>query len=236
MAKRAHIITLHVSIDLVVPPVWRRIEVDADITLRNLHHILQAAFGWTTSHLHEFEIEHVTYAMLDDEYLHELIEVPYAPPLDDRKTKLGRLVYRGQRFIYLYDFGDSWRHTIHVESIAEWPEKLGYANVTDGAGACPPEDVGGPYGYRKFLEAIKRRLRTPEGRELLDWAGGKFDANVFDKRAANAALLRMASNGGKEIGCWRPPGFPDHLLRLAIAKGDASHGAPLLLIRLGEVV
>jgi hypothetical protein len=104
MAKRAHIITLHVSIDLVVPPVWRRIEVDADITLRNLHHILQAAFGWTTSHLHEFEIEHVTYAMLDDEYLHELIEVPYAPPLDDRKTKLGRLVYRGQRFIYLYDF------------------------------------------------------------------------------------------------------------------------------------
>jgi hypothetical protein len=30
---------------------------------------------------------------------------------------------------------------------------------------------------------------------MLDWVGGDFDANAFDKRAANAALLKMAWNG-----------------------------------------
>lgn len=195
MAKPAQILTLHASIDDVAPPVWRRIRVDGDITLRNLHHILQASFGWTSSHLHQFDIEDDTYTMLDNEYVLDLIEAPGQGPLDDRKAKLGRLVYPGQRFIYLYDFGDSWTHTIHVESITDAPEKLGYATVIDGAGACPPEDVGGPLGYIEFLDTIENRPRSQEAREMLDWAGGDFDANVFDKRAANAALLRMAANG-----------------------------------------
>lgn len=195
MAKPAQILTLHVSIDDVAPPVWRRIRVDADITLRNLHHILQASFGWASSHLHQFDIEDDTYAMLDNEYMLDLIEEPGQGLMDDRKAKLGRLVYPGQRFIYLYDFGDSWTHTIHVESVTEVPEKLGYATVIDGAGACPPEDIGGPHGYIEFLDTIERRPRSREAREMLDWAGGAFDANAFDKRAANAALLRMASNG-----------------------------------------
>lgn len=195
MAKSAQILTLHVSIDDVAPSVWRRIRVDADVTLRNLHHILQASFGWTSSHLHQFDIEGDTYAMLDNEYVLDLIEAPGQGPLDDRKAKLGRLVYPGQRFTYLYDFGDSWTHTAHVESISEAPEKLGYATVIDGAGACPPEDVGGPPGYIEFLDTIEQRPRSPEAREMLDWAGGAFDANMFDKRAANAALLRMAVNG-----------------------------------------
>ncbi|WP_026354096.1 plasmid pRiA4b ORF-3 family protein [Massilia niastensis] len=195
MAKPAHILIIHVSIDDVAPPVWRRIQVDGDITLRNLHHILQASFGWTSSHLHQFDIEDDTYAMLDNEYVPDLIEEPGHGPRDDRKAKLGRLVYPGQRFIYLYDFGDSWAHTVHIESISEAPEKLGYATVIDGAGACPPEDVGGPPGYIEFLDTIERRPRSQEAREMLDWAGGEFDAKVFDKRAANATLLRMAVNG-----------------------------------------
>ena len=195
MAKPAQILTLHVSIDDVAPSVWRRIRVDADITLRSLHHILQASFGWTSSHLHQCDIEDDTYTMLDNEYMLDLVEAPGQGPLDDRKAKLGRLVYPGQRFVYLYDFGDSWTHTIHVESITEIPEKLGYATVIDGVGSCPPEDVGGPPGYIEFLDTIGRRPRSQEAREMLDWAGGDFDANAFDKRAANAALLRMASNG-----------------------------------------
>ena len=133
--------------------------------------------------------------MLDNEYMLDLIEEPGQGPQDDRKAKLGRLIYPGQRFIYLYDFGDSWTHTIHVESVTEVPEKLGYATVIDGAGACPPEDIGGPPGYIDFLDTIERRPRSQEAREMLDWAGGDFDANVFDKRAANATLLRMARNG-----------------------------------------
>ena len=49
------------------PPVWRRIVVDGNITLRSLHHVFQAAFGWTDSHLHEFAIDNTSYRMLENE-------------------------------------------------------------------------------------------------------------------------------------------------------------------------
>jgi len=36
------------------PPVWRRILVPQEITLRNLHRTLQTVMGWTNAHLHQF--------------------------------------------------------------------------------------------------------------------------------------------------------------------------------------
>src|SRR5262245_44271326 len=37
------------------PPIWRRLLVRNDVSLEELHYALQAAFGWTNSHLHQFE-------------------------------------------------------------------------------------------------------------------------------------------------------------------------------------
>jgi len=36
------------------PPVWRRLELPGDLTLPRLHDVIQAAMGWTDSHLHRF--------------------------------------------------------------------------------------------------------------------------------------------------------------------------------------
>ncbi len=47
---------LKVSIKDIRPPVWRRIEVPAEVTLAGLHDVLQTAVGWTDSHLHQFDI------------------------------------------------------------------------------------------------------------------------------------------------------------------------------------
>jgi hypothetical protein len=169
MAKPAQILTLNVSINDVGPSVRRRIQVDAEITLRKLHHILQASFGWTPSHLHQFNIEDDTCAMLDNEYVLDLIGEPRQGPPDDRKAKLGRLVHAGQRLIYPYDFGDSWTPTAHVESITELPEKLGSTTLIDGAGACPPEDVGGHLGtsisstLSSAGPAARRRMKSLAG-------------------------------------------------------------------------
>jgi hypothetical protein len=33
------------------PPIWRRLQVPADVTLGDLNYILQATMGWTNSHL-----------------------------------------------------------------------------------------------------------------------------------------------------------------------------------------
>jgi len=56
-------------------------------------------------------------------------------------------------FIYRYDFGDNWEHVITVEDFTDDGkfDLHGGAYVTDGARACPPEDVGGTCGYHNFL-------------------------------------------------------------------------------------
>ena len=50
------------------PPIWRRIEVPADITLFQLHRILQVAMGWTDSHLHQFRRGSTYYGESDPEF------------------------------------------------------------------------------------------------------------------------------------------------------------------------
>jgi hypothetical protein len=51
-----------------------------------------------------------------------------------------------------------------------------------GAGACPPEDVGGTGGYADFLQAVRNR-RHPEHAAMLTWVGGSFDPHAFDPTA-----------------------------------------------------
>lgn len=38
------------------PPIWRRLLVPADLTLEQLHDVLQLAMGWEDCHMHEFRI------------------------------------------------------------------------------------------------------------------------------------------------------------------------------------
>jgi hypothetical protein len=64
-----------------------------------------------------------------------------------------------------------------------------YPVCVEGARACPPEDVGGVWGYQEFLEAIT----DPEHEDhdgLLEWAGGSFDPEAFDPAAATREMRR----------------------------------------------
>lgn len=61
MAKSLQLYTLHVQLQYIRPAIWRRIEVEGTESLRKLHHILQAAFGWSDAHRHDFLIDDDTY-------------------------------------------------------------------------------------------------------------------------------------------------------------------------------
>ena len=199
MAKFYTIYTLHAQIRDIEAPVWRRIQVNGNSTLRKLHHILQAAFGWTDSHLHDFEIDGRTYAMGDNDNMLDLFaEDPEM--LDDRKARLHGLIYQEHRFLYRYDFGDDWHHDIHVEEVARTDrEPHSEAWILAGQRACPPEDVGGTHGYEKMLRVLSQQPESDQAEEYRTWAGDDFDPELFDRRAANAALLRMAwNNWGKK--------------------------------------
>jgi hypothetical protein len=78
----------------------------------------------------------------------------------------------------LYDFGDHWEHKIKVEKILP-PDSCAVPMCLGGANACLPEDVGGPYSYPEFLEALADPVH-PEHDDLLEWHGGPFDPTVFD--------------------------------------------------------
>ena len=45
---------LHVDLEHSFPPVWRRIEVSADLRLDQLHDVVSQAMGWDDVHLHGF--------------------------------------------------------------------------------------------------------------------------------------------------------------------------------------
>lgn len=64
MPKSFQRLTLNVALQHIDPPIWRQIEVEGTESLRKLHHILQAAFGWEDTHLHDL-IDCMTYAMFE---------------------------------------------------------------------------------------------------------------------------------------------------------------------------
>ena len=106
----ATIVRLKVTLNDVEPKVLRRIEVPLDIKLDRLHLILQAALGWTNSHLYEIRARDVRWGIPDPDW-------PDGP-LDARKARLvDALEDVGTKTLrYLYDFGDGWEHTIKIES------------------------------------------------------------------------------------------------------------------------
>ena len=75
------------------------------------------------------------------------------------------------------------------------PQTAESDKLLDGKRAGPPEDVGGPGGYEAFLDTILNHPDSDEGIEYLEWVGGEFEPEAFDRRTTNNTLVRLASNG-----------------------------------------
>ena len=96
-----------------------------------------------------------------------------------------------ERFVYVYDYGDNWRHNVIVEAVCDGDPDMEYPAFVEGARRCPPEDVGGPHGFMDFLEAILDPAHD-EHRAMLDWYGGPFEPVGFDEARARLGIENMA--------------------------------------------
>ncbi|HEC34489.1 MAG TPA: plasmid pRiA4b ORF-3 family protein, partial [Chloroflexi bacterium] len=147
------------------------------------HHIIQAAMGWADYHLHQFIVGQTYYGRPHPDYGLDM--------RDERRVRLSQIAPgEGSKFRYEYDFGDGWLHGLLVEKVLEPEPGQHYPVCIKGKRACPPEDVGGIWGYASFLEAIQNPDH-PEHEDYMEWIGQEFDPEAFDLDEINAALRTL---------------------------------------------
>jgi len=173
---------LRIALDGVEPPVWRRVLVPGGFTLDRVHRVVQFAMGWSDRHLHVFDIEGVQFGVPDPDGLLDV--------RDELDTRLDAVARKGTRLRYTYDFGDWWEHEIAVDDVVPADPDTRYPVCVGGEHACPPDDVGGPDGYRDFLAAFTDPAH-PDHMAMHEWLGRGFDPAQFDAARVTALLRRM---------------------------------------------
>lgn len=174
---------IKVTLRDIRPPIWRRLEFGTNITFEDLHRILQAAMGWTNSHLHGFDVGAMRIGIPDPEFPEDVSE---------RRVFLRDVLRQGvRRFRYEYDFGDDWMHDIAVEALFDPEPGAALPRCTAGKRSGPPEDSGGPWGYAENLGAL-RDADHPEHEVMAEWFPPQFDPERFDIDAINQRLQKLA--------------------------------------------
>jgi len=157
--------------------------VDSTIELSKLHDVIQIIMGWTNYHLHHFEVGDRFYGVPNPDFFS-------SEELDEKKHTLNELLKKkGDSIGYEYDFGDGWEHRITLEKVLPYNTDAVLPLCIKGKGACPPEDVGGIWGYYNFLEALNDP-QHPEHETIKEWFEDDFDPEAYDIKKVNKRLSR----------------------------------------------
>jgi len=191
MAKpSSNVYQVKVSLNGAQPPIWRRLLIEPDTSLQDLHRIIQVAMGWQASHLHLFQAKDGTLIGDPAEDFDGMMNFR-----DEAVVPISAVLPReGQALRYEYDFGDSWEHEIVLEKIipAEASNEA-LPRCIKAVRQCPPEDVGGLPGFYDFLEAMED-MAHPEHIAVREWIGGEwFEPEFVDLEQINADLAERAA-------------------------------------------
>jgi pRiA4b ORF-3-like protein len=190
----AWVYELRITLQEILPPIWRLIQVPSTLRLCCLHDALQAAIGWTNSHLHRFEKDGKQWGA-PEHFEDDDIDI-----LDESRTRISDILTTpGDSVLYVYDFGDDWRHSVMLEKLLPVSGTTGRPVCVAGGRHCPPEDVGGVPGYQEFLEVVfnpsheefDHYVGWAEGPSPVNQSVGRFQPEEFDVRAVNDTLAHM---------------------------------------------
>lgn len=187
VSKLREIYQLKVQLKGARPPVWRRFLVLNTSTLEEFHHTIQIVMGWTNSHLHQFICGKSRYGIVDPKF-----GMDWDDDLQDELNFKVKDLLRseGDSILYEYDFGDGWEHQIKLEKVLPFNKAQFLPFCVKGKRGCPPEDVGGVWGYADFLEKWVDKSH-PEHEELKEWAGEYFDPEIFEQDEVNEILQEV---------------------------------------------
>lgn len=206
-----------ITLEYSDPPIWREVAMPPDITLGELHRVIQIVMGWDDDHLHQFILnlkrstrpsyeEQARYYQVgkwDDDFEARVqgrkFFVPKTAPdgtpiniegMDEDTVLLAEVCPNAStKLTYEYDFGDSWKHEIKVKRVGVPEPGVEYPICLGGERACPPEDCGGLWGYCDMLEAVSDP-DNEEHEDMADWLDKDFDPDAFDLNAINAKLAK----------------------------------------------
>ena len=142
----------HIVLRRTSPHLWRRVLVRSDSTLRQLHQTVQALFGWSDAHPHQF--------LLRGRFLgaSPAAVVSSLPAADLQLAQLQ--LQLNERFFYDYRFHDPhtpvWRHQLRLEKILV-ADRDAYPTCLGGVGSPPLEDTRSPRELADLAE-----LFTPQ--------------------------------------------------------------------------
>ena len=177
---------LKITLEESTPPVFRQVKVRSNVSLDILHQIIQESMGWHDCHPHQYILAQKYYGTPDPLYDEFDMEM-----LNERDFTLGQLApKKGSKLKYEYDFGDSWIHLIKVVQVIADDPGFTHPECLSGENACPPEDVGGVWGYAEVQETLKNP-KHKDYKDLRKWVGPQFAPSAFDLEKTNAALKRL---------------------------------------------
>ena len=165
----------------IEPEIWRRFTLPGSFTFSGLHAAIQAVMGWEDSHLHMFTVDGKRYGVPEDESGSDY------QILEEVNHRLNGVLSEGQKFLYVYDFGDDWHHEITVEEIRDGEV---VPTCIAGENACPPEDCGGPYFYPEFIDILFDPSHEDHDHYVELYDG--YDPEKFDIKLASERLEALS--------------------------------------------
>ena len=163
-------VMLEVRFDLydAKPPIWRRVQLPADMPLRYVHLLIQELFGWSgqQAYLLEYDGE----CMSKDVCIGHVLEV------------------EGEMLDYTYDRQREWYVECKLVKIVERDENLNYPRCVAGRRAAPPEEVEGVEEYEVICNALLRGEWHSLPEALREVFPPDFDPAIFNKKALNQQL------------------------------------------------
>ena len=152
------------------PPVWRELLIPDSFSFRQLHYAIQLAFDWLTEHLYQFQKQPFGqgWCIGEPEEDDGMFSEPTTPAAT---VNVRRFIEENgiDKFVYVYDFGDSWVHQITVETLTN--DKIKLPRCLAGKGTPPPEDCGGAFGYEELKQILMKDDPDAEEIERLEWYG-----------------------------------------------------------------
>lgn len=186
-ADKVQELILDVKLNHIEPGIWRRIVVPSNISLDSLARLILIAMGWNGSHMYQFVKGRVCYR-IPFEY-HSSFDLDIE---DMRLYSASHLLTRRRSWTTLeYDIGDGWEHRVTVTGTREYaPGEPHVVKLIHGARACPPDDVGGVWGYKDLCHAVKNP-RSEQAHEFKQWLGYTFNPEEFNLKDAAAEVDKL---------------------------------------------